>query len=114
MPRIKQTGENRFEFTCPGCGENHAINGGWTMTGGDERPTLNPSVLVRSGHFVTGRADDASCWCTYNAEQREKGEPEAPFQCSVCHSWIRDGQIQFLDDSTHALAGQTVDLPVME
>lgn len=29
----------------------------------------------------------------------------------VCHSFIRDGRIQFLADSTHALAGQTVELP---
>lgn len=30
---------------------------------------------------------------------------------AVCHSFIRDGQIQFLSDCTHALAGQTVPLP---
>lgn len=29
----------------------------------------------------------------------------------VCHSFIRDGQMQFLGDCTHDLAGQTVDLP---
>lgn len=28
-----------------------------------------------------------------------------------CHSFIRDGRIQFLSDSTHDLAGQTVDIP---
>ena len=28
-----------------------------------------------------------------------------------CHSFIRDGKIQFLDDCTHAFAGKTVDLP---
>jgi len=30
---------------------------------------------------------------------------------NICHSFIRDGKIQFLGDCTHALAGQTVDLP---
>jgi hypothetical protein len=29
----------------------------------------------------------------------------------VCHSFVIDGRIQFLSDSTHVLAGQTVDLP---
>lgn len=29
----------------------------------------------------------------------------------VCHSFVRDGQIQFCMDSTHELAGKTVDLP---
>ena len=28
-----------------------------------------------------------------------------------CHSFVRSGRIEFLSDSTHALAGQTVDLP---
>jgi hypothetical protein len=30
---------------------------------------------------------------------------------SRCHSFVRDGCIQFYADSTHALAGQTVELP---
>ena len=30
---------------------------------------------------------------------------------SVCHSFVTDGLIQFLGDCTHALAGQTVDMP---
>jgi len=29
----------------------------------------------------------------------------------ICHSFIRQGQIEFLSDSTHTLAGTTVDLP---
>jgi len=28
-----------------------------------------------------------------------------------CHSFVRDGRIEFLSDCTHALKGQTVDLP---
>ena len=34
-----------------------------------------------------------------------------PDGTKVCHSFIRDGRIQFLGDCTHHLAGQTVDLP---
>lgn len=30
---------------------------------------------------------------------------------SVCHSFVRDGQIQYLGDCTHEYAGKTVDLP---
>ena len=29
----------------------------------------------------------------------------------VCHSFVVNGQIQFLPDCTHALAGQTVPIP---
>jgi hypothetical protein len=32
----------------------------------------------------------------------------------VCHSFVTDGKIQFLGDCTHALAGQTVELPEQE
>lgn len=28
-----------------------------------------------------------------------------------CHYFVRDGKIEFCGDSTHALAGKTVDLP---
>jgi hypothetical protein len=31
-----------------------------------------------------------------------------------CHSFIRNGQIQFLSDCHHELAGKTVDLPEVE
>lgn len=32
----------------------------------------------------------------------------------VCHSFIKDGMIQFLSDCEHSLAGQTVVLPEIE
>lgn len=32
------------------------------------------------------------------------------FPPHVCHSFVRDGRIEFLSDCTHALAGQTVEL----
>lgn len=30
---------------------------------------------------------------------------------TICHSYVRNGQMQFLGDCDHALAGQTVDIP---
>ena len=47
------------------------------------------------------------CWCTFNAKHPEK---PPVFVCSVCHSFVTDGKIQFLGDCTHELAGQTVEL----
>jgi hypothetical protein len=29
---------------------------------------------------------------------------------TVCHSYVTDGKIRFLDDCTHELAGKTVEL----
>jgi hypothetical protein len=61
--------------------------------------------LVTCGHYVPGHT--GSCWCTFNA----KRPGDASFQCFRCHSFVRAGRIEFLNDSTHALAGKTVDLP---
>lgn len=72
-------------FWCPGCDEPHGPKiegpGAWTWNQDRDRPTLDPSILV-----------------TDHAGAR-------------CHSFVRDGQIQFLDDCTHARAGQTVAIP---
>ena len=108
MGKIKINGD-RYEFMCPGCGEIHQPSTSWKFTGSLDLPTLAPSVLVTSGCYVDG--DKENCWCSYNAEQRSKGEPESGFVCGRCHSFVRDGKIQFLNDSTHKLAGQTVELP---
>jgi hypothetical protein len=79
---------------CPGCEGAHTLatestQGGpvWTWNGSLDKPTFNPSLLVR----------------------QEYGE--APTQKRVCHSFIRDGHFQFLGDCTHKLAGKTVPLP---
>jgi len=98
-------------FHCPGCKENHMVRVGegegprWGFNGNYEKPTFTPSVLIRSGHYAS--VFDGSCWCTYN---RDNPDNPAPFKCSVCHSFVTDGNIQFLGDCTHELAGQTVPL----
>ena len=112
MPKIHRMSENHYAFHCPGCECGHEVrvigpHPVWSWNGSEESPTFAPSILIRSGHFVPDRPH-ASCWCTYNAEH--PSDP-APFKCSVCHSFVKDGQIQFLTDCTHKLAGQTVDLP---
>jgi hypothetical protein len=107
--KLRNAEGGRLVFWCPGCEEAHGVTGGWTWNGDAERPTFTPSVLVLSGHFAPGHQQPpAPCWCSYNAEH--PGNP-APFRCYRCHSFVTDGQIQFLSDCTHALAGQTVPLP---
>lgn len=103
-----------YHFWCPGCNETHSVQtsaGGWSFNSNSDRPTFSPSVLVRTGHHTSHFKQGDNCWCAYNAEQIAKGEKPAPFVCYVCHSFVTDGRIQFLTDCTHALAGQTVDLP---
>lgn len=104
----------RVVFHCPACNDTHALNivegqhPGWSFNGDYERPTFRPSVLYQSGHYFTGQKDESGCWCKYN---REHPDNPAPFTCTRCHSFVTDGRIQYLTDCTHALAGQTIDLP---
>ncbi len=100
----------KVAFWCPGCETAHAVGvgpSGWKFNDNGDRPTFTPSVLVTSGHYA-GEKPDGRCWCTYN---REHPDDPAPFKCYRCHSFVTDGRIQFLGDCSHALVGQTVDLP---
>lgn len=111
---LRHTTDTGLMFWCPGCNEAHGIKhgvGGWKWNGSADKPTFTPSILVRNGHHASHFKAGDSCWCTYNAEQAAKGEEPTSFGCGICHSFVTDGRIQFLSDCTHALAGQTVDLP---
>ncbi|PHQ63169.1 MAG: ammonia monooxygenase [Sphingobium sp.] len=89
----------RLAFRCPGCESQHicSVSGAspWGWNGCLDRPTLSPSVLI------TYNGSDAG-------KDRGDGKKAPP---AVCHSFVTDGRIQFLSDCTHALVGQTVDLP---
>lgn len=110
---VLRTGEGGLLlFYCAGCKEMHQVGVGdgpgprWDFNGDFDRPTFTPSVRV-SGHKVI--RDKAGKW-TGEWERDAAGNPVP----SVCHSFVRDGQIEFLGDSTHALAGQTVRLEAFE
>lgn len=55
----------------------------WDWNKDVDSPTIRPSILTRAD------------------------KPKGQF---VCHSWVTDGKVQFLSDSTHANAGKTLDL----
>ena len=71
---------------CPGCEDVHILDLRWTFNGNFDKPTFTPSLKCE--------------W-----DWGEKHEHR------VCHSFITDGNIQFLSDCTHKLKGQTVPLP---
>lgn len=104
--------EDLVTFLCPGCGMQHHIMIGegpgprWGYNGNKVLPTFTPSILVRTGHYAPAW-NPPSCWCTY---RQEHPEADSDLICVTCHSFITDGMIQFLDDCTHPLAGQTVPL----
>ncbi len=101
-----KTKELGYSFWCAGCEGHHMFHtqphkGGryrngkweaadgpvWKFNGDLEKPTFSPSLLVYEGRYEDGTI----------------GHPR-------CHSFVRDGQIQFLGDCGHKLAGQTIDL----
>ena len=100
-------------FWCLGCNKAHSIpvagTSKWTWNGNVASPTFHPSIKVTSGHYAPGFAGE--CWCTYN---KEHPDDPAPFQCGCCHSFVKDGKIQFLSDCTHSLVGKTVEIPDWE
>lgn len=76
---------------CPGCGWAHPLATkdprlAWDFNGSQERPTFSPSFVFF-------------------------GDMEHGGKMPRCHFFLRDGRLQFLGDSKHSLAGQTVALP---
>lgn len=73
--------------------------GCWTWNGDVDKPTLRPSVLTQG----LRRMSDAEY------ETIRSGVKIEPRKFR-CHTWVNDGQAQFLDDCSHELRGQTVDM----
>ena len=102
-----------WRHDCPGCGGPHVIHvdqanrsgARWTFDGSETAPTFSPSINARWGHHAAGESE-ADCLTCRAA--RARGRASA---CGICHYFIRAGRIEFCADSTHALAGQAVDLP---
>jgi hypothetical protein len=87
--------EHKHAFFCPGCGFAH-----WFRTDG-------------KADGGTGGRTDGSGWSWNGDRNKPTISPSilAWADAFRCHSFITDGRIRFLGDCTHALKGQTVDLP---
>jgi len=81
-------GKESAMIYCPGCKMCHTLvytkpkdydGPRWAWNGDREKPTFQPSLLVKWGKHV-------------------------------CHSFIADGEMRFLNDCTHSLAGKNVAL----
>ena len=94
--RLRTVDGGRVAFWCPGCTGPHLITVSrdadpdgpcWGFNGDGDCPTFTPSIFVN--------------------------RPGPSFHPGVpsCHSYVTKGRILFLQDCTHPLAGQTVDLP---
>lgn len=102
--RVKQASDGKMSFICPGCNRRHVVAVGtgsgprWSWNGDLVKPTFSPSVLVTwtEPSDVPEEFDDTS----KDIEKR-------------CHSFVTNGEIQYLQDCTHSMAGSTVPLPVL-
>lgn len=71
-------------FMCPACGWVHGFDKTWSFNGDLVSPTVTPSLKVTGGGIGT------------------------------CHFFITGGNLHFCDDSSHALKGETVEIPVWD
>lgn len=69
---------------CPACKCGHWFNDTWKFNGDTEKPTIDPSLLV------TG--------CDNDGKEMK------------CHSFVKEGKIQFLSDCSHDMKGKIVEL----
>lgn len=90
---------DRIIFWCPGCNSHHCVNNRWSFNGDFNKPTFAPSILARG--VVPFTSDEY--------DRVLNGEVIEPIPL-ICHSFVREGKIEYLSDCTHSLAGQTVEL----
>lgn len=74
-----------YHWHCPACDEMHPLPDDWEFDGDLERPTFKPSFR--------------HTWGVRESTLR------------TCHYVVTAGRVAYCDDSTHGLAGQTIDMP---
>ncbi|MBW9336183.1 ammonia monooxygenase [Herbaspirillum sp. RU 5E] len=111
---LQQGAPGYLTFWCPGCDGPHTIKHdgppgpNWTWNGSAEQPTFSPSVLVTGREFTEKGRADYQAW--YDAGCPDAGGRQFESADTCCHSFVTSGQIQFLSDCTHEMAGKTAQL----
>ena len=75
-------GKIQYLFWCPVCDHCHAYDESWKFNGDYDKPTFTPSLL--------------------NTKPNDRKDR--------CHLFVTDGKIKYLNDCSHALAGQEIEL----
>lgn len=74
-------------YWCEGCWRAHSVPiNRWQYSGTEDNPTISPSVR----HYYTN--------------------PENNQETTICHYFIRNGNIEYCNDCEHKLKGQTLKL----
>lgn len=83
-PKLERM-EGGYLHWCPGCEMHHRLPDAWKFDGNLEQPTFTPSFRHTFGKGMS----------------------------QTCHYVLTAGVLHFCTDSTHAMAGQAVPLPVL-
>lgn len=76
----KVSNQDMIHFACPGCESIHGFTSSWEFNNNFENPTVSPSIRVSDSDGT------------------------------LCHLYIQNGKIIYLDDCKHELKGKTVDM----
>lgn len=107
-----RNGRQQILIWCPGCEELHSPSilapdsGDYSGPTWDWGHNTDPSVFTLSPSLLVGGVQWPEDHDFYKPTHAKviAGEP------IVCHSFIKNGQWEFLSDCTHHLVGQTVPL----
>jgi hypothetical protein len=109
-PKLRVAQRGRVAFWCPACNGPHVIRAAefgaappgpiWAYNDDPHKPTFSPSVKV------TGIQD-----LTEDEYARIVAGEKVETRPRDCHRCLTLGIIQYLGDCTHAMAGQTVEMP---
>jgi len=92
MAKLLKSNDGMLLFECPGCGHAHG-------------------VYPKS----TGNPQGGPSWDWNGSMEKPTFSPSILAQGEYrCHSYVRDGKIQYLTDCSHWLAGQTIELPEID
>jgi hypothetical protein len=95
--KIKKQTVDYYHFYCPGCNALHSYavsddGSQWQFNGNLDSPTFTPSLL--------------------NTKPVKDEKGNVIFKTS-CHLFVTNGKIIYCGDCTHALSGQTVEMPTI-
>lgn len=102
-------GDEGVSYWCQGCEGLHGVKtkgeGAWTWNGSGETPVFGPSVLTRGKRKIT---DDEHA--------RLMAGEKLDIPDELCHTFVgcngaQPGQVIFLGDCTHKLAGTVQPFP---
>lgn len=94
-----------LNYFCPGCKSPHGVyikrgdgktGPSWSFDGNFDAPTFGPSIR---------------CFTTRDTGRKDAQGKAVTEQLTLCHHFVKKGQIEFCADSPHALKGKTVELP---